>query len=319
MSKNSGAVGCCRNPAATQADSRTSPTSLHATKPTDTTRCTHADNHIDRRTPNEQQTDAGLIQSNIQRQDHKARDGSYLLTVKVKKLIFSKWSILTGLDTNVDVNCTEKIYVVSLRTGKSDKKLKWLHETVEYDKWAAEIGTIYDYSEHTTITSTDRAAEPWLSMRNARILAEGDDSTGWSAGNMALNLLTRLEMRHDKKWINFDSLVNPHLQADAVGLPTEIVNTVFRLHLMATDGNELSTTRPTFTTHHPNSIANDTHSVESQESLALELCVQVAYDAATDLRRFRICDQHRVETSILDQQPILDVYCYFDDIHRPLP
>ena len=70
---------------------------------------------------------------------------------------------------------------------------------------------------------------------------------GWSAGNMALNLLARLELRHGKKWINFGSLVNPIMQSK-YGLPTEILNTVFRLHLMATDGNELSTTHPTFTT-----------------------------------------------------------------------
>ena len=80
---------------------------------------------------------------------------------------------------------------------------------------------------------------------------------------------------------------------------------------------ELSTTHPTFTTHHPNSIAGDTHDVESPESLALELCVQVASNASTNLRRFRICDQNRVSESI--EQPILDVYAYMDDIHRPLP
>ena len=73
----------------------------------------------------------------------------------------------------------------------------------------------------------------------------------------------------------------------------------------------------TFTTHHPNSIVGDTHGAESQESLALELCVQVASNAATNLRHFRICDQNRVSES--PQQPILDVYAYMDDIHRSLP
>ena len=218
-------------------------------------------------------------------------------------------------------NCKDTILVCTLSdSGKKKTKAqyKWLHETLEYDKWAAEIGAIQDYSEHTTIHTTDRSAEPWLSMRNARILAAGDASMGWSAGNMALNFLARLELRHGKKWINFDSLVTPKMQCSD-GLPTEIINTVFRLHLMATDGNELSTTHPTFTTHHwhPKSIAGDTHSVDSPESLALELCVQVAYNAATDLRRFRICDEHRVSEST--EQPILDVYAYMDDIHRSLP
>ena len=144
---------------------------------------------------------------------------------------------------------------------------------------------------------------------------------GWSAGNMALNFLTRLEMRHGKKWINFDSLEAPQRQSQFGCLPKDIVNSVFRLHLMTLGPYdidiELSTTQPTFTTHHPSSIAGDTHGVESQESLALELCVQVASNAATNLRHFSICDQNRVSEP--PQQPILDVYAYMDDIHRSLP
>jgi hypothetical protein len=244
-------------------------------------------------------------------------NGSYLLTLKVKKLIFPRWRLLTGLDMAVDSNCTDTIAIETVGkngTAIHHQYLAWTRQTVEYDKWAAEVGAILDYSEHTTYMSTDHTAEPWLSMRNARMLSAGGPSMGWSAGNMSLNFLARLELRHGDKWINFDALAAPRSQGQ---LPSEIVNTVFRLHLMSNGDEELSTTHPTFTTHHPLSIAGDTHGVESPESLALELCVQVASNASTNLRRFRICDEHRVSEST--EQPILDVYAYMDDIHRSLP
>ena len=93
-----------------------------------------------------------------------------------------------------DPNSTDAIIIVFVGKGgrkSCTQQLIWLTATVEYDKWAAEIGVILDYSEHTTMHSTDKTAEPWLSMRNARILSAGDPSMGWSAGNMSLNFLAR--------------------------------------------------------------------------------------------------------------------------------
>ena len=71
MSRKSGAVGCGRNPAATQADSPASPISLHATKSTHPTRVTDVEDDVNMRIANEQQDNTGLIQNNIQRQDNK--------------------------------------------------------------------------------------------------------------------------------------------------------------------------------------------------------------------------------------------------------
>jgi hypothetical protein len=43
-----------------------------------------------------------------------------------------------------------------------------------------------------------------------------------------------------------------------------------------TSGTKKSVSHPIFTTHHPKSISDSDHGVESAESCALELCVQVA-------------------------------------------
>ena len=153
------------------------------------------------------------------------------------------------------------------------------------------------------------AAEPWLSMRNARIITQATDtdncSMGWSAGNGALNLLTRLSTRNDKRWIDFDDLVHPHSQAVTPkrgGFPPEVFNTVFRLNLMSSV-TKLSTSHPIFTTHHPKSISDSDHGVDSAESCALELCVQVA----------------STQCHFAGRPATLDVYANYDDVHRSLP
>ena len=109
-------------------------------------------------------------------------DGSYLLSAKVNKLVFPKWQLPTGLDVAVDPSSTDTINIAFVGKGgrrSINVQLAWLTETVEYDKWADEIGYILDYSEHTTMTTTEERAAPWLSMRNARILSTGDPSMGW--------------------------------------------------------------------------------------------------------------------------------------------
>ena len=92
-------------------------------------------------------------------------DGSCLLTVKVKKLIFPKWRLLTGLDMWVDPNSTDTICTVSLSKGGDRSRttqLKWLRDTVEYAKWTEEVAVLNDYLEHTTYKSTEKSAEPCM-------------------------------------------------------------------------------------------------------------------------------------------------------------
>ena len=148
-------------------------------------------------------------------------------------------------------------------------------------------------------------------MRNARIITQSTDtdkcSMGWSAGNMSLNLLACLSTRNDKRWIDFDDLVHmhPHSQActpNRGGFPSEIFDTVFRLHLMSS-GTKKSTSHPIFTTHHPKSISDSDHGTESAESCSLELCVQVAF----------------TQCHSADRPVTFDVYADYDDVHRPLP
>jgi len=65
----------------------------------------------------------------------------------------------------------------------------------------------------------------------------------------------------------------------------------------------MSTSHPIFTTHHPKSIPDSQHGVESAASRALELCVQVASTQCHSAGR-----------------PVtLEVYANYDDVHRPLP
>ena len=128
----------------------------------------------------------------------------------------------------------------------------------------------------------------------------------WSAGNGPMNMLSRLSTRNDKRWIDFDDLVHPHSQAVTTkrgGFPSEILNSVFRLHLMSS-GTKESVSRPIFTTRHPKSISDNDHGVESAESCAaLELCVQVA----------------STQCHFVGRPVTLDVYANYNDVHRPLP
>ena len=137
-----------------------------------------------------------IFNDKITRHDD-AKQGSYLKTPKVKKLIFRKWRQLTGLDLDVDCDSIDVVY----DPVNESSSLVWYGTTTEYDKWIDEITELHDYSSYTTLKNTERAAEPWLSMRNARIITQSTDtdkcSMGWSAGNMSLNLLTRLSTRNE--------------------------------------------------------------------------------------------------------------------------
>ena len=79
-----------------------------------------------------------------------AKHGSYLKTPKVRKFIFPKWRLLTGLDMNVDCDSKDLVY----DPVNDLYRLAWYDQTTEYDKWIDELQDLHDYSEHTTVVST---------------------------------------------------------------------------------------------------------------------------------------------------------------------